>query len=69
MPQPVSGMVQTRQWHGRTLMPSLFCKLDIVRVTFQDSGPAALGPLVRKGPDGLGQSWNLGDLAIYHLIP
>lgn len=50
-------------------MPSLFCKLYIVRVTLQDSCSSPSGLLLRKSADGWGQSWNLGDVAIYCIVP
>lgn len=51
-----------------TLVASLFCELHIVRITLQDSNPSPPALPLRKSADGWGQSWNLGDMAIYCLI-
>lgn len=51
---------------GSTFVASLFCKFDIVRVTLQDSDPSPSGPVIRETVHGWGQSWDLGDLAIYY---
>lgn len=53
---------------GSTLVSSLFCKLDIVRIALQDSSPSPTSPALRKTADGWGQPGNLGDVAIMCLV-
>lgn len=67
MSQPATRICVTiwQQKDGSTLMASLLCKFDIVRITLQDSDSSSSGPLLRKSVDGLGQSGDLGNLAIY----